>query len=403
MLDKREFLDRRSAKTVDFVKRTLRRTQNAAFEKFTEEIGRIDPIGNFEAFKAFVSECKAKGVFDSGFQTYSFVGAESLLYGHIQSLVRYAGLAWDEKYLLSMPAIEHGISWHDKVYSHDFNHATCYISQGAYKAQTIRTLRPNMPHFIIGPYIHYACSYASEMPFRQFKENLGRTLLVFPAHTYELSSLSYEKSRFVATVEKLMDVRRCDSLVVCAYWHDVDDPLLDQLASIGARIVSAGFRQDPLFIRRLRALIELSDCTASNAIGTNIGYSLHLHKPFVFLSGGRATVRDHDKRYTDSESRLIKEAEEHIGKEFGEFYVTAGSNNALTSGQEEIFSTYWGGSARIKTPKDIRSIISLANMIFDYSGGLKKKHAAAVNAVIRDLGQNGDGHGLGLLMDALGR
>ena len=44
-------------------------------------------------------------------------------------------------------------------------------------------------------------------------------------------------------------------------------------------VVTAGYIMDPLFLSRLKSIIQLSDLTMSNNVGTHLGYCIYLNKP----------------------------------------------------------------------------------------------------------------------------
>ena len=106
--------------------------------------------------------------------------------------------------------------------------------------------------------------------------------------------------------------------MVSIYWNDVDSDLCELFRKKGAMLASNGFRCDDNFIRRLKAIIQLSDVTLGNDLGSHIGYSIYLGKPHIFVSNHRCEVEkeDSDMSLTSHDDVIKKNNFEIAAKEF---------------------------------------------------------------------------------------
>lgn len=324
---------------VDWLIRRDNDQNNSEMQKWKRRFSCIDSITKFNEFQTAVSEYLS----DPDHPQYEMCeGKESLLYGHIQMLYEYAGIPFKTPIYLSK--IEHGINFYESknVFVNDRMPAS-YIFQGEYKFEFADEMNINVPVYAIGPYIHYAKPYFDENTFRRIKSKWKKTLLVFPAHTYELSKCEYDAERFVESIYSRFE-SSFDTVLVCSYWLDLDNLVNRCFQKKGAVIVSAGARFDPYFIRRLKTIIQLSDEVVVNDIGTNIGYAMYLGKPVTMLPVYAAKTDS-----VDSDELVIYKRNEE------EFITAFGDENYQKIG--ELYTRFWGGTECIKTPKQIRDII----------------------------------------------
>lgn len=332
--------------------------------KTLKYISQIDPIFDFEEFKETVVEYK--NTRKPGWLGINEIGGDSPLYGHLKNLCEYAGKKYHNYYRLLLPAIEHGIRWLDTSNKSDFlPYIHCIVSQGPYRHSSIRK-RSNIPHYIIGPYIHYSNSYYDNPTLEKLKKRYGKVLLVFPAHTYEFATISYAKKEYV---NKLMNkvAAHFDSVIVSAYWNDVDDPLFSYFKSSGAYIVSSGLREDLNFLSRLKSLLMLSDATTGNALGTNIGYSIYLNKPFIYFDGN-SDIDFKDSTYSTFESKNKSEQLDSIYSYGKSIFNNSADFGTFSQQQKLFYEKYWGGESYIKSPEEINAIFNIS------SKALKRSH-----------------------------
>lgn len=349
----------------NFLRSILLSSHNKKVREFSEEAGKIDSISDFDNFKEFINIFKS--VYSGGIFSIKKSYSESLLYGHINEMFEYAGL--NTKDFIYFPIMEHGIQFYMQT---KLNHPP-RIFQGDYFLNAWREQYPGNPYYVIGPYIHYARPYYDEKVFQEKKSKLGKTLLVFPTHSYELSETNYDARQFV---EYVMDelATGYDSVIVCAYWADLEHEIYTLFKSRGAKIVSAGFRGDVNFIRRLKTIIQLSDCVVANSLGTFLGYAVYLKKPVIMVDGN---IINHisDMQVTGEMSDLIKITESKFMKEF------APKKEALSQSQLSLCNPYWGLD-EVKTKEEIKAIHEVNKMIIKKAHGNINNIGKSANKVL---------------------
>ena len=135
--------------------------------------------------------------------------------------------------------------------------------------------------YSIGPYIAYAKSLLNKSQLRKEKKKLGKNLLVFPMHSTVETHYNFELENFTNEILKFSP--DFDSVTVCLYWKDVLRGLDKYYNDLNFNTVTAGYMTDPLFLKRLKSIIELSDMTISNSVSSHTGYCIYLNKPHIFI------------------------------------------------------------------------------------------------------------------------
>lgn len=201
---------------------------------------------------------------------------EGLLYGYLPTLARYCERDVDFSYA---PTVKHGSMWSlDELYQGQ--RVICCMGD-AFVAE-LHEHFPFVPVFRIGPYVRYAENYYDKSRLASFKEASGKNLLVFPAHSSVVTKLSFDELEFADIM--LKEAERFDSLTVCITPNCLRSDTLRILRSNGARVVSAGFPYDPVFLRRLRTIIETADAVLTNVQGgSHLGYCIALGKPVKYV------------------------------------------------------------------------------------------------------------------------
>ena len=154
------------------------------------------------------------------------------------------------------------------------------------------------------------------------KEN-GKTLVVFPMHSTDDSTLSYSEKEYIKKIKKI--ATGYDTVLICMFWWNLDMPIVKAFKQEGFKIASAGYREDPMFLRRQRTMIEMADCVVTDAIGTHVGYCYKLGKSVEMINSGTKT-----NIYNDT---FIKQQVKNI-------------ENAILSGDRNLIDStmkfYWG-------------------------------------------------------------
>lgn len=313
------------------------------YNKFVQKIEKIDAIENYNIYKEILQEV----LFVDKLQSSRQYGTESQFYGYYDALIQYAKL--HKHGIPLIPAMEHGIRFTSVKWNYE-REILCYGCQGKNRINEVHKIDPWKPVFSMGPYIHYADYYYTYNRFLKIKEKIGKTLLVFPSHTYEENAIKREEGLVDLIYKKYS--KYFDSVMVCVYWHDVNDILIQKFKEKGARLVSAGFRGDTNFIKRLKTIIEFADAVVVDGVGTNIGYCIYMGKT-VYMEGEENTGLD-DNYYLYNYTRF-KEAFYSKTLIFTEDQIKL---------QNLLYKEFWGGEECIKSVTDVRLIFDILEDIY---------------------------------------
>ncbi|MDO3377964.1 hypothetical protein [Geoalkalibacter halelectricus] len=110
----------------------------------------------------------------------------------------------------------------------------------------------------------------------RLKTRLGKTLIFFPFHSIENAYCRYSITEAIRALSEYQ--KEYKTIIVCIYFHDIkSESLIKRYKDAGFYCVTAGHREDPLFLKRLRSFFDISDATATNMVGTSSAYSLGLN------------------------------------------------------------------------------------------------------------------------------
>ena len=337
------------------------------YKKFIKNIEKINSIRQYLLFSKKIQPMLYSKKLQQG-KTVT----EAEHYGHYDALLHYAG---DPFYkLVLIPGLEHGVSFIGGRY---LENVICYAYQGENHLTEIHNVNPYKPAFVLGPYIHYAQYYYSKKQFDEIKKKLGKVLLVFPSHTYEETNIERRDDFVNRIYEKYTE--NFDTVMVCVYWHDVNDPVMKEFEKRGAKLVSAGFRGDKNFISRLKTIIEFSDAAVLDGIGTNLGYCLYMRKP-VYMEDWQQSIYIKQNREIDrDEQQKIKL----------KFYSAFHTDNLLFTEEQkklqmELYETYWGGEKYIKTKEEMRLIFELLEEVYKAAHYDTRKVPKAIQCKLKE-------------------
>lgn len=348
---------------------------NIEFDKVVRECSKIDSIADYHLFKKYVLTNIKNKTRDTIFARAEFA-SEGLHYGHRKAFFDYAEIDSDiERFIF--PFFEHGADLRERVNKEIYDSIYhSFLFQAPYKNDIVHQARPLAPVYNIGPYILYAKRYYDEQAFNQLKEKMGKTVLLFPAHTFEGASVDFDKNKFVKDVLSKFK-NEYDTILVSVYWNDVDDPVYDAFEAAGAKLVSAGFRGDQIFIARLRAIIELSDLVASNLTGSYVGFSQALKKP-LYMFSDKASFFSRDSVMNDkAEMRYMKTVDDI----FMSFSVAVPTAEQITK-QKILYEKYWGGEKYFKSKQEAKEIISVSQKLLGASKGTTAKFESVIRSVM---------------------
>ncbi len=274
------------------------------------------------------------------------------LYGHAYQIKKYAGIGTDLRAYL-----EHGLFWGGMLHADEYYwHFNRIITFSTNRKLDIEKKLPQKTAIPVGPYIHYAKGIIDSSNFELLKKELGRVLLVFPAHSVINVRATFDFNLFLDEVDRVKE--GFDTVLVSLYFIDAKNPEARKIyEDRGFRVVTSGHRYDLFFISRQRSLIELADMTMSNEVGTHVGNCVHLGRPhYVFR---QRTVREsekngelerHNSLFTSEELRLVESQKMEVLDAFSVF-----NDKGISEFQRKIIDKYWG-SSEVKTAEELNGL-----------------------------------------------
>ena len=155
------------------------------YKQQLKQISRIDPIERYDDFVEIIQPFVKSDKMQS-----SLVYGDDGFYGHYEAMAEYAGLETGGMHII--PGMEHGVRFVPHTWIID-KYIPAFALQGKKNVGEIHEVYPFKPVFVTGPYIHYAKNFYSIDKIKELKEKYGKTLLVFPSHTYEESSIDRDQ------------------------------------------------------------------------------------------------------------------------------------------------------------------------------------------------------------------
>lgn len=258
-------------------------------------------------------------------------------YGIATSIKQYAGLPRTQYLNL---VVEHGPYLETDDPDFDINStAPAILTLSSYRKKRLQKITPKKVH-CIGPFIFYAPHFLTATQLKREKKRLGNNLLVFPAHSFPGYDSIYEIDKFCKCIKKIG--KDFDSVRICLYWKDIIMGRSEQYKGYGFECVTAGHMFDPLFLSRLKSIIEISTMVISNGVGTHIGYCILMEKPHFFF---KQEIKLNQEMFPENDDI------DRIINTFDKF------SNKITRKQREIIDYYWGTS-QLKNPTEIKTIIN---------------------------------------------
>lgn len=201
----------------------------------------------------------------------------------------------------------------------------------------------------------------------EIKNSLGRTLVFFPAHSVNTTSVSRE----FAILETKLDAlaQDYDSVLVCIFWWDINSPIVERFESKGYKVVSAGYLNDSNFMPRLKTILTLADSVYSDSLGTHAAYCRVLNVPFGLI--------DCDTRY--KVGGRFSDEQTHLEVE------TRLTDAILldTSEREMAFNYYWGSDIK-RTLEERKVIAEITRTITNRTHGVIARVPAVVDSILKE-------------------
>lgn len=270
------------------------------------------------------------------------------LYGMAYNLKKYTGIKQE---VALKASIEHGASIGNYIWEMDIANKLPYLLTLSQYRVGIITKKTNKKAEAIGPILHYSKGYMTDNQIKEKKYILGKNLTFFPAHSSHLESVNQNYSELCKQIKKISS--NFDTVTICAYWKNYLDGEIEIFKKNGFKCVSAGHIFDPYFLPRLKSIIELSSVTASNEVGTILGYSISMNKPHFLIDLGKVKNRKLDYNYNTEEYELEK-----LANEFLKY------TDKITKKQRDLVNFYWGLD-QVKTPSEIRGLFHKCEKTFN--------------------------------------
>lgn len=206
----------------------------------------------------------------------------------------------------------------------------------------------------IGPYIRYATPLLTDNEIKEKKKEFGTTLLFFPDHSIDRVETEFDTEELIRWIENTRIQYKIDTVIVCLFWKDILIGRDAEYIKRGYKVVTNGYRLDPLFLRRQRTFIEIADYTASNAVGTHVGYCIALNKPHCIFAqeiNFNAYVEKDLVSAPESYDQSVIMEREDVKRAF------SGFSDVITRDQQDIVDKYWGIS-EFKSPAEMNNLLS---------------------------------------------
>ncbi len=342
-------------------------TNRRAMDDLVARCTSIDSIQDVEALRQFRHMIEKD---DVPYFTTDANWSNSHIYGIWDSLFGNTAIP-----LWFTPSVEHGLIFYSEIFTDTRYTARPAIATfGDYRRKVIRG-HTDRPIFTVGPYIHYAKPYYNAKIFASLKAQMGRTLLVFPTHSTNDSSITQDQERFIKEVDHAAS--DFDTVLVSAFWWNVDDPLIYALENRGYHIASAGFRDDVQFLSRLRTMIELADVAVGDSMGTHVGYVLSMGKPYYHMNMGTRIYSIEQREWGMDPKEKLKE----------DILASLSATDYDVRKVMALSEPYWGYSYE-RTREDLRIMTELSCEIGRRSGGWVSRFGSTARKMLAQMDED---------------
>lgn len=279
-------------------------------------------------------------------------------YGLGRALKRYAGLDGERTRMHAY--VEHGLFFGSTVLGEEHLYPVSHIvTFGDRREQWLREAGITKGIMKVGPMIHYAPPLGADEAERlaQCKRELGRVLLFFPSHSIKEEIVRpVDVPRLIGQIRELG--RGFDTVLISVFWKDMEQTdLVQAYRAAGFHLVTSGYKLDRYFLSRQRFLIQLADATASNSVGTHIGYCVHLDRPHTLIdteyrveAAGLLSQHWAHLGDTDRSRAIWLEETEEVASHFRH------ASGSISAAQRAVVDKYWGTSY-VRTRDEMRDFI----------------------------------------------
>lgn len=191
---------------------------------------------------------------------------------------------------------------------------------------------------VVGPYIKRTESFYNPEQIANMKKEYGKVLLVFPSHSSFKYNSRYNYETFKSRIEEVKKSKIIDTVFVCLHYYDVLNDVAKYYDEYN--VVCAGHIYDIYNLSKLRSIIELSDYTMSNEIGSHVAYCFALNKPHLLAKSDIC----YNGEFADMDSKRFKTYKEHeielVNEIFDNDFVEYNNKKQEINKYFEIEGTY---------------------------------------------------------------
>lgn len=278
---------------------------------------------------------------------------ESNLYGHVEVLKKYIKNKSD----LFNVQVQHGVILGELVQKIMIDSYANTIVTYSEKRKIIVKEATGKKVVAIGPYIKYVNNRLSKERFETLKNEFGKTLLVFPAHSaVSRTKVNFDQSSLINKINLVKEKYGVKTVFINLYYADCTIEAINFYENIGFKVCSAGFWLSENFVPNLRTIIELSDFTMSNRVGTHVGYCIALGKPHYIFTQEHNEEFLGQKGLDDLRQTIGNEGLTEIDNQRIEAVFTE-EKFVITNDQLAMVNEYWGNNI-FYTPEELYNLIS---------------------------------------------
>jgi hypothetical protein len=264
----------------------------------------------------------------------------NLLYGNYFAIKNLS-----DKISLYRDYLEHGIIFCDHIGTVftskyiDINKCRNIYTYSENRKRILEKYNKKLNIIPVGPYILGASFFYDTKTRSNIKKKFGKILLVFPSHSTKSVQTHYDKQAFINEILRIQD--NFQSVFVCLHRLDIVNNQYQEFLNSNFIIVTAGSPEDIKFLSRLKDLIELSDMTMSNSLGTHIGYSICMKKPhYLFYQPTNFILSDKITKYQENYEFYEDNEKQKLSFDFSRIFGTF--SREISQEQISICQNYWG-------------------------------------------------------------